>query len=53
MSRGDGRRARDHERTTVSAFSGPVAEFCARFRRGHPDAVVDRPAAALGPTGPV
>jgi cyclopropane fatty-acyl-phospholipid synthase-like methyltransferase len=33
---------------TVSAFSGPVAEFYARFRRGCPDAVVDRLAAALG-----
>jgi SAM-dependent methyltransferase len=32
---------------TVSAFSGPVAEFYARFRRGYPDAVVDRLVAAL------
>jgi SAM-dependent methyltransferase len=32
---------------TVSSFGGPVAEFYARFRRGYPDAVVARLAAAL------
>jgi SAM-dependent methyltransferase len=32
---------------TTSTFTGPVAEFYARFRRGYPDAVVDRLAAAL------
>jgi SAM-dependent methyltransferase len=33
---------------TASTFTGPVAEFYARFRRGYPPAVVDRLADALG-----
>lgn len=33
---------------TASTFSGPVAEFYARFRRGYPPAAVDRLVAALG-----
>jgi ubiquinone/menaquinone biosynthesis C-methylase UbiE len=32
---------------TTSSFGGPIAEFYARFRRGYPDAVVTRLAAAL------
>src|SRR5687768_16656873 len=32
----------------VSTFTGLVAEFYARFRRGYPDPVVDRLVAALG-----
>src|SRR5262245_13225016 len=32
---------------TTSVFSGPVAEFYARFRRGYPDVVIDRLTRAL------